>query len=160
MNDNIQIIANLATALTFGIAAWQLWEANKQSRKGAIQKRSEYVINLFNTFINDQQMIDIYYQIEYSTFEYDENFHGSENERNLDKLLGHFTNVGRLYESNILEESDLSFLQYEFIIIYENPGVQAYLHFLDSWFQTRGIKSKKFEQFRSTAKKLIKQNRK
>ena len=158
MNENIQLLANLATALTFGIAAWQIWEANKQTKKGAIQKRSEYIIDLFNTFINDSQMIDIYYKIEYGTFYYNESFHGSQDERNLDKLLGHFTNVGRLYSANILKKKDLSFLQYEFIIIYENESVCEYLDFLDDWFEMRGIKKKKFEHFRSTAEKLISKN--
>lgn len=47
----IQTVANIATALTFGVAAWQLWESNKQTKKSTIQKRSEYIINLYNMFV-------------------------------------------------------------------------------------------------------------
>ncbi len=66
----IQTIANVATALSFGAVIWQLWEFNRQIKKSAIQKRSEYVIDLYNTFVQDRDMIEIYYKLEYSKFIY------------------------------------------------------------------------------------------
>jgi hypothetical protein len=155
----IQAIANIATALTFGAAAWQLWESNKQTRKSAVQKRSEYIIDLYNTFVNDKDMIDIYYKLEYSDFKYDNNFHGSETEKQLDKLLGHFSNIGRLYFAKILTREDLKFLEYEFLIIFQNKNIKAYLNFLDNWFKTRGIKDQKFDYFRQTGQLLEKENK-
>lgn len=77
----IQTAANIATALTFAALAWQLWESNKQTKKSAIQKRSEYIIDLYNTFINDKDMVDIYYELEYGKFKYDDRFHGSDTEK-------------------------------------------------------------------------------
>ena len=144
----IQIIANIATALTFGAAAWQLWESNKQTKKSAIQKRSEYIIDLYNTFINDKDMVEIYYKLEYSDFIYDDSFHGSEIEMKLDKLLGHFSNIGRLYYASILTREDLNFLEYEFLVIFQNRNIKSYLTFLDYWFKIRGLKNQKFEYFR------------
>ena len=155
----IQTIANVATSLTFGAAAWQLWESNKQTRNSAIQKRSEYVIDLYNTFVNDKDMIEIYYKLEYSEFRYDVNFHGSETEKQLDKLLGHFSNIGRLYYLRILTREDLKFLDYEFLVIYQNKNIQAYLHFLDSWFEARKINDQKFQYFRKTGKVLEEDNK-
>ncbi|MEO0075903.1 MAG: hypothetical protein ABIK31_07390 [candidate division WOR-3 bacterium] len=154
----IQTIANVATALTFGAAAWQLWESNKQTRKSAIQKRSEYVINLYNTFINDKDMVEIYYKLEYSEFRYDDNFHGSQTEKQLDKLLGHFSNIGRLFNLGILTREDLKFFEYEFLVIYQNKNIQAYLRFLDNWFKLRQINIKKFEYFRLTGQAFEKEN--
>jgi len=156
--ETIQTWANISTALTFAIAAWQLRESNKQSRAAAIQKRSEYVIDLYNTFINDKDMIDIYYKLEYSEFRYDVNFHGSEMEKQLDKLLGHFSNIGRLYNLGILAREDLKFLEYEFLVIYQNKNIQAYLKFLDGWFKVRQINDKKFDYFRMTGKLLEEEN--
>lgn len=77
-------------------------------------------------------MMDVYYKLEYSNFKYDINFHGSGTEKQLDKLLGHFSNIGRLYFSNILTRSDLKFLEYEFLIIYQNQNIKSYLLFLDT----------------------------
>lgn len=155
----IQTIANVATALTFGIAAWQLWEVNRQAKKSAIQKRSEYIIDLYNTFVNDKDMVDIYYKLEYSEFNYDNNFHGSDTEKQLDKLLGHFSNIGRLYFSDILTREDLKFLEYEFLIVYQNRNIKTYLNFLDNWFKIRQIKDQKFEYFRRTGQLLEKKNK-
>lgn len=156
----IQTIANVATALTFGAAAWQLWESNKQTRNSAIQKRSEYVIDLYNTFVNDKDMVEIYYKLEYSEFRYDGNFHGSDTEKQLDKLLGHFSNIGRLFNLGILTREDLKFLEYEFLVIYQNKNIQAYLSFLDGWFKMRQINDKKFQYFRLTGQTLEADNKK
>jgi hypothetical protein len=158
--EMIQTIANIATALTFGAAAWQLWESNKQTKKSAIQKRSEYVLDLYNAFVNDKDMIEIYYKLEYSEFRYDGNFHGSETEKQLDKLLGHFSNIGRLYSLEILTRGDLKFLEYEFLVIYQNKNIQAYLNFLDSWFKARKINDQKFQYFRMTGRTLEADNKK
>lgn len=156
----IQTIANIATALTFGAATWQLWESNKQTKKSAIQKRSEYIIDFYNTFVNDKDMVEIYYKLEYSDFIYDETFHGTETEKKLDKLLGHFSNIGRLYYSSILTLEDLKFLEYEFLVIFQNRNIKSYLTVLDNWFKIREIKDKKFEYFRMTGQLLEKENRK
>lgn len=171
--ETIQILANIATAATFGLFAWQLWKTNIQTKKSAIQKRSEYIIDLYNTFIDDEEMVKIYYAIEYDEFKYnpskkfstydfmyDENFHGSSLEKQLDKLLGHFSNIGRLYCSDILTREDLNFLKYEFLIIYQNDNVKSYLTFLDNWFNVRKIKDKKFDYFRKTGQLLEKENNK
>lgn len=154
----IQTIANISTALTFGAAAWQLWESNKQTKNSAVQKRSEYIIDLYNTFTNDKDMVEVYYKLEYSEFKYDENFHGSQTEKQLDKLLGHFSNIGRLYNLGILTLEDLKFLEYEFLVIYQNKNVQAYFDFLDAWFKLRQINNKKFEYFRLTGQVLENNN--
>ena len=155
----IQTIANVATALTFGALVWQLWESNKQIKKSAIQKRSEYVIDLYSTFVQDRDMIEIYYKIEYSKFIYDNGaFHGSETEKQLDKLLGHFTIIGRLYNLGILTREDMNFVKYEFLVIYQNQNIQAYLSFLDRYLKSQQINNKKFEDFRIAGQILEKDN--
>jgi hypothetical protein len=167
----IQTVANIATALTFAAAAWQLYESNRQTKKAAIQKRSEYIIDLYDKFVNDDDMIEVYYSIEYLEFSYnpterfpnqdfnwDPNFHGTDTEKKLDKLLGHFSNIGRLFCSKILTNDDLQFLKYEFLIIYQNENIKAYLTFLDNWFRVRKIMDKKFAYFRTAAEILEKEN--
>lgn len=129
-------------------------------KRATVQKRSEYVIDLYNTFVNDKDMLDAYYKMEYSEFAYDDTFHGSDLERKLDKLLGHFSNIGRLFNLGILTREDLRFLEYEFLIINQNQDVQAYFNFLDNWFRIRNINDKKFEYFRLAGKYLEENNHK
>lgn len=154
----VQVIANGATALTFFAAAYQLYESNRHLKKSNLQKRSEYVANLYNTYINDKDMFDIYYKIEYGEFEYNGDFAQSTTERQVDKLLGHFSDIGRLFQLGILTKEDMKFFEYEFLVIYNDKGIQNYLSFLDRWLKSRKIKTPKFEYFRSTAKLLKTEN--
>jgi protein tyrosine/serine phosphatase len=101
-------------------------------------------------------MQEIYYLIEYGNFEYNfKTFHGSKNERSLDKLLGHFTTIGQLYEMNIIKKEDIDILKYEFNVIYSDIHVQNYLKHLDQWFKDRKIGHVKFEPFRKFAASLV-----
>jgi len=147
-------LAELLTIISISLAALGLFANYYQIRKANIQKRAEYIVKLYNDFVNDTDMIDIYYQLEYSDFEYNDEFHGSETEKNLDKLLGHFSNIGRLYFMGILKKKDLKFLEYEFLIIYQNRNIQNYLKFLDNLFKSREINDEKFEYLRKTGKLL------
>lgn len=62
--------------------------------------------------------------------------------------LGHFSNIGRLYNLGILIRDDLNYVKYEFLAIYQNQNIQAYLTFLNGWFKLRQINNRKFEDFR------------
>ena len=147
-------LVEILTIVSISLAALGLFANYFQIRKANIQKRAEYIVKLYNEFVNDNDMTDIYYQLEYSDFDYNNEFHGSETEKKLDKLLGHFSNVGRLYFMGILKKEDLKFLEYEFLIIYQNRNIQKYLEFLDNWFILRNIYDEKFEYFRKTGKFL------
>lgn len=150
---NMELV-EILTIISISLAALGLFANYFQIRKANIQKRAEYIVKLYNDFVNDTDMIDIYYQLEYSDFDYNDNFHGSASEKNLDKLLGHFSNIGRLYFMGILKKKDLKFLEYEFLIIYQNRNIQNYLKFLDDWFKLREINDEKFEYLRKTGKLL------
>lgn len=158
--DVIQNIANFATFLAFIIAALQLRANNMESKKLRIQTRSEYIIRLYNDYINNEDMFEIYYQLEYGLFTYNpQQFHGSTTEKKLDKLLGHFSNIGRLFYQGIITEEDLEFFEYEFIIIYENEQIKSYLTWLDNWFERREINNLKYEHFRKTGEYLSNKNK-
>jgi hypothetical protein len=151
-SDIINIFLLLVTAGAAFAAFIQIYISNKQ-------KRADLILELYNQFISDPDMQDIYYLMEYQEFVYDqETFHGSENERKLDKLLGLFSNIGQLHQMGIIKDEDLEFIKYEFQVIYETEGVHSYFKFLDAYFRTKKINHLKFQPFRDIGKRIINNN--
>lgn len=101
--------------------------------------------------------IDIYYKIEYGKFDYNEEFHESSEEKRLDKLLGFFENIAKLYIMKNITLDDLRYFAYEFLVIYQDNSVKQYIRFLEQWFSRRGIKIKPYEAFQKVGKILEKE---
>lgn len=144
----------LLVATTIGVFA-----AFRQIYISNMQKRADLILQLCNQFYLDDNLREIYYRIEYSQFHYSiETFHGSEDEKKLDKLLGLFSNIGQLYQMGIIKEKDLEFIKYEFQIIYEYKAVHSYFKTLDAYFKERQISHLKFQPFRDVGKIIAKKN--
>ncbi|MFW5983094.1 MAG: hypothetical protein ACOCQ4_01230 [bacterium] len=151
-SDIINMALLVATTVGVFAAFRQIFISNKQ-------KRADLILQLCNQFYQDNDMQDIYYRIEYSKFQYAINtFHGSEDEKKLDKLLGLFSNIGQLYQIGIIRDEDLEFIKYEFQIIYEYESVQLYFQTLDSWFNARQISHLKFQPFRNVGQIISNKN--
>lgn len=150
--DQIDIALLVATTIGVFAAFRQIFISNKQ-------KRADLIIQLCNQFYQNGDMQDIYYKIEYSQFQYTvNNFHGSPDEKKLDKLLRLFSNIGQLYQMGIIKKKDLEFIKYEFQIIYEYQGVRSYFQTLDRWFQARQISHLKFQPFRDVGQIITNNN--
>lgn len=142
----------LATTIGVFAAFRQLSNSNKQ-------KRADLIIQLCNQFYQDEDMQQIYYKIEYGRFTYNiETFHQSEEEKQLDKLLSLFSNIGQLYQMGIVRDRDLEFIKYEIQIIYEDPYIKSYFKTLDYWFKIRQISHLKFQTFRDLGKTITENN--
>jgi hypothetical protein len=151
VSDGINMFLLLVTALGVFAAFRQVTISNNQ-------KRADLILQLYSQFINDPDIQDLYYRIEYSTFKYDAaTFHMSEDEKKLDKLLGLFSNIGKLYQMRIVKDVDLEFIKYEFQVLYEYREVQLYFETLDVWFKTRKINHLKFQPFRDVGRELSQQ---
>lgn len=151
-SDMINMALLVATTVGVFAAFRQIFISNKQ-------KRADLILQLCNQFYQDDDMQDIYYRIEYSEFHYAvETFHGSEEEKKLDKLLRLFSNIGQLYQMGIIKDKDLEFIKYEFQIIYEYQGVQSYFQTLDCWFAARQISHLKFQPFRDVGQIITNNN--
>ncbi|TGL31304.1 hypothetical protein EHQ52_15300 [Leptospira koniambonensis] len=130
MIELVQVIANLATTVALGIASWQLYVNSKQ-------RRAEHIFSLLSLFHSDTAMYDIYYKIEYGNFKYDESHHLSKEEKDLDRLLGFFDNIGRLYFMGLINKSDFGIFGYEMKTMLDDDGVVAYLSFITDYSKSR-----------------------
>ena len=125
-----------------------------QIRKNNKDKRSEFLVNLSNQWVINDDMKHIFYKIEYNNFVYHNQFHGSDEEKKLDKLLHYFDNIAHLYSNGIMNLEDLSFLSYEFLKCYQSEGVQSYLDFLDHYAYGIQEKHRPFYHFKKVGEML------
>ena len=95
--------------------------------------RATIVADNLNAFLNDEVMHKAFYEIEYSHFTYDENFHGSEKEPEIDKLLRHFSNLALMWKDGFLKLSDIHPVQYFILRITNDTEIQKYLEFIQKW---------------------------
>jgi hypothetical protein len=118
------------------------------TRRAARERRIQQLVDLQCQFYSDAALLDAYYLIEYGGFEYDAAFHTSELEKKIDRLLVHFENIASLFEAKVVSLDELDIVAYNYLVIYQNPEIQQYFHWLDSWYKTRGIKERPFDTFR------------
>jgi hypothetical protein len=92
------------------------------------------LFSVFNPFVADAECSQAFYDVEYDRLTYDNSFHGSPEERRLNRLLYYFEKIAALYELGTISLKDLELVRYEFLRVYRNPAVQEYFKTLD---QTR-----------------------
>lgn len=147
ITDFAQIIATTFAAGGLILTAYQISRSVKERRIDRVDRVRQAVFG-------DSDVSEIYYQLEYSEFIYDDHFHGSRSEKQLDKLLCLFDTLAKQVEMNLLELKDIDLLAYEYLVIYHDKNVKLYLEFLDSWVDIKGLKRPQFEAFRAVGKLL------
>lgn len=123
------------------------------------QNRAKNLIDLYNTWKADKEVAKLYYEIEYSRFQYRAaEFHGNAGlEQPMDKLLGFFNNVARLYTMEVITLEDIKNFEWEFLAVYRNKGVQQYIAFIDDVARVRGVSSGPFDSFKKVGQILDEQ---
>ena len=154
LSDWIKIVAVLLAAIGLIMNAIQLGRATRQ-------RRIEQVTEILWKLYDDEDLREIYYKIEYNEFEYEQsNFHGSDIERKLDKLLALMDSIAKLTAMGLIKKNDLELISYEYLAIYQNRSINQYFNFLDNWAKNgRGLKRTPFDDFRRIGKILEKQSK-
>lgn len=142
-------IAGFITA-TFGLflAYYQMVRSNRH-------KRAEFVMDACRQFTSSEDLQEIYYKLEYGQFTYSNEFHGSLEEKTLDKLLMLFENVSKLFKMDNISLCDLDIIAYYFLRVYENKEIGKYFDFLDLWCVRNNL-PKRYSSFRKVCEILRK----
>ena len=117
-----------------------------QMRKTITQKRAEFLITLARDYLLDPDLIELYYEIDYEKFEFDEGMLQTDREKTLDKLLYVYENIARMYVMDNINKNDIKYFAYRFIRVYQNPEVKKYVAFLNEWYGKK-LSVKPFEAF-------------
>lgn len=142
-----QIIAALCAAIGLVFTGYQLLQSNKQHRISRVDDARR-------EFYSSKPILNLYYKIEYDGFVYSEEFHESEEEQTLDKMLGIFDSLAKQVEMGLLSEKDLELISYEYRTIYQHQETKNYFSFLDQWYKEKGLPGKAFSSFRNIGEKI------
>jgi len=110
-----------------------------QSRRADAQARAALVAEYLKSFAEDEDIQRAYYAVAYSQFLYTDDFHGSESERDIDKLLRHFSNIALAWQAGLLSTHDVRPIQYYVLRVTRNDEVRRYLRFMADWSKQQNL---------------------
>jgi hypothetical protein len=142
--DKINSALLLVTALGVLAAFWQI-------RVGARAQRATFLKDLYMQLRSDPAVAEAFYKIEYGEFKYGPEFHGSEFEPKMDRLLTLVDLVCEMRAQRIMSKREMSFFIYQFNRVAKDQNVREYLKFLNEFYAQNGINKKPFASFQSYA---------
>jgi len=154
--DLAQFVLLIVPAASAIFAAVGLLLSFYQSRRTSAQARSALVAESLRRFAEDEDIQRAFYAIEYSKFIYDEKFHGSQQEREIDKLLRHFSNIALSWQGGLLRIYDLRPIQYYVLRVIRDDEVQKYLKFIAGWSGQQKLGEHPYAVLIQLSKKLAK----
>jgi hypothetical protein len=110
-----------------------------QSRRTNAQARAGLVAACLKGFAEDEEIQRAFYAIEYSEFKYDDEFHKSEREREVDKLLRHFSNIALAWQAGLLTTRDVRPIQYYVLRVLRDAEIRNYLKFIAEWSKQQAL---------------------
>ena len=135
---------NAGLLLLAVVAIFMTWW---QARASAKTQRATFLRDLYATLNNDDGIRVAYYMIEYGKFNYDKDFHQSEQEHNMDRLLSFVDLVCELYLRGVLTHREIQFFEYRFRRIAMDTEVGKYLEFLGQFYVANHATSIPFPSF-------------
>jgi hypothetical protein len=132
----LQLALVVVPALSASFAAGALILNIAQSRRTNAQARATLVASCLQGFADDEDIQRAFYAIEYDGFKYDQNFHKSQQEREIDKLLRHFANLALSWKSGLLTTKDVKPVQYYILRVMQNAEISKYMEFMTNWLKS------------------------
>lgn len=150
----VQLALVAVPALSAIFAASALVLNILQSRRTNAQARAALVAGCLKDFADDKDIQRAFYAIEYDEFVYDQNFHKSDQEREIDKLLRHFANLALSWKSGLLSIEDVRPVQYYIFRVMNNSGIKQYKGFMAGWLERANIGQHPYVVLSELCKKL------
>lgn len=130
----IQEISAVIAACSAVFSAFALLLNTCIARRTNLQNRSALVSECLAGFANDLTIQNAFYKIEYDEFTYGRSsFHRQPIEREIDKLLSHFSNLALIWQAGLLSTSDVRPVQYYVFRVMNDKGIIEYLEFMREW---------------------------
>ncbi|TXH06130.1 MAG: hypothetical protein E6R07_01165 [Nevskiaceae bacterium] len=129
----LQVTLAVIPGISAVFAACALFLNFSQSRKTNKQARATLVASALKGFTDDKDIQAAFYSIEYGQFTYGADFHTSELEQKIDKLLRHFSNLALSWKAGLLTTSEVLPLQYYIQRVMKNPEIDKYVSYIGEW---------------------------
>lgn len=118
-----------------------------QIRRNTQTQRMIFLKDMYMLLRTDKDVSNIFYDIEYSKFEYTADFHDSEIEKKTDKLLTILDLICEMHYRGSITTNEMSFFNYQIRRVAQNIEIEKYLTFLSSFYKANKIKRKPFSSF-------------
>jgi hypothetical protein len=151
MADVLSVSDKINTALLF-VTALGVIAAFWQIRAGARAQRATFLKDLYMQLRTDSEVARAFYLIEYGEFTYDSQFHGSELEPKIDRLLTLIDLVCEMRAQKVITKREMNFFAYQFSRVAQDENIQHYLKFLNGFYAQNGLNRKPFSAFQAYAK--------
>ena len=142
-------VGDIVNALVFGSAVVGLFLTWVQIRRNALTQKAIFFKDLYGSIHADPAMSKAFLKIEYSEFRYGPEFHHSEEEVEIDKLLHHCDLICALHLRKLISDKEMSYFEYDFRRIYTNREIRSYFEFLDEFLERLGVKTRSFDSFQA-----------
>jgi hypothetical protein len=140
-------ISQIISACLLMVAVGGIMVTYRQMRNNYKMQKATFFKELYSTMFADSEVRSALYMVEYNRFVYSEQFHGSNDENIVDRLLSFADLVCDLYAQSVLTDHEMDFFKYEFYRIYKNVNVQRYLDFLKGRYTDTGHAIEPFPAF-------------
>jgi hypothetical protein len=148
--------ANILTLVGILLTFASVTFAARQLQRSRRTNQAQFLFNITTWFLNDSDLRDIFYKLDYNMWEFDEKtFPGSEDEPKIDKMLFVFDLLEHLIESEHISVDDLRILAFEASRVLHNPEVKRYLNWLDSEYRLVGRPTPAYARARKLAERLL-----
>jgi hypothetical protein len=115
--NTAQVAATLIAAVGLVLSALEIRRTRKEKRLEQVQRLVER--------LQSPELRDIYHEVERDEFHFP--FDQSHKEKEIDALLGEFNLVANIYRNGLIDLKELELFAYQFLVVYQNPGVKEYL---------------------------------
>lgn len=119
-NEIIGCVTMIVAIIGLIFSCYQWW-------KKVQLERAERLSKLITLLRNDVRQLSILYKIDYGESWYDESFHKSELEGELDRFLSFYEYILYLRMNCIISEKEFRFFEYDINSIVDNHDIQTYL---------------------------------
>ena len=140
ISDKINTILIFVSTIGVIAAFWQI-------RYAARTQRVIFLKDLYLQLHSDKEIARVFYRIEYDEFKYSEDFHGSEEEQNVDNLLTLLDLICELHFRNVISIKEMEFFDYSIYRVSENSEIKKYMVFISNFLQNRKLKEKIFPAY-------------
>ncbi|PTQ77079.1 hypothetical protein [Nitrosomonas ureae] len=155
----LQFSIVLIPVISLAIAALAFSMNVRQTKLTNALVRAKVVSDSLHTFMNDETIQNAFYKVEYREFQYNLDFHGSGEEKEIDKLLRHFSNLALMWKNDLITLKDIHPIQYFILRAVSNPEIEKYLSFIDNWSKKADTGGHPYVALRELYDKLKSTNR-
>lgn len=143
----------------FLLAIIGLYYNTQERKKTNFQERIKIISNIINEIYQDNKLSEMLYRLissySHKPFLYTKEFHGSEDEKILDRLLFKLDFLAKQYYGNILTIEDFSIIKEMYLDIYTNKEIEKYFQYLDEYYQSLNKKNEFSLSFRNLSKEFM-----